>query len=506
MRLLIKLLWKSSAPSAYAHNAMSRVPFYANQDDNMHSLAAAYRSILDYFMRRKISLQEAAELTGDASGRVAWSIPALVKLAGMGFDVRVIAPGQEQPDPAAGRPPGIATAVLPPAAANTVRDHTPAFPNAAVRGENRHASLEDIDQLLAEKRLVTVHVHAGTLHEPGDPTDTGRILLVTGRGDDEYIAHDPGLPPRPDRHIPRQLLWEAMGGDAHPAEVVGFKLGHGIGGRLDQYVVLHRPRLSRAYASKLISDGRVLVNGMASKAGYRVRADDNVHIVYDEAELAAVPDITLPVLYEDATCVVINKPAGVLTHSKGSLAPEATVATWLRNRLADNAMDGERAGIVHRLDRATSGVMICAKTTAALSWLQRQFGARDVQKTYYALIAGHMPHTHAIIDMPILRNPKQPQTFRVDGNGKPALTEYWVAGQNDAYTLLRLQPRTGRTHQLRVHLRETGHPIVGDTLYGGQSADRLYLHAESLDITLPDHTRRTFTAPLPPDFRAMVEP
>ncbi len=275
--------------------------------------------------------------------------------------------------------------------------------------------------------------------------------------------------------------------------------------RLDQKVVELLPRLSRAFAARLVEQGSVTVNGdIETKPGYKLRPDDVARVDYDPGELDNIPDIELPVLYEDADCVVIDKPVGVLSHSKGAFNPEATVASWLRSRVA--GLNGERAGIVHRLDRATSGVMICAKTPEALGWLQKQFSQRKVKKTYYAVVAGRMPHDHALIDMPIARNPKKPQTFRADSSGKPALTEYFVKKEGKELTLLELKPQTGRTHQLRVHLSEIGRPIVGDMFYGGKPADRLYLHAEQLEITLPTHERRTFTALLPAEFRDMIEP
>ena len=274
--------------------------------------------------------------------------------------------------------------------------------------------------------------------------------------------------------------------------------------RLDQKVIELIPQLSRAYATRLIVDGKVAVNGVAVlKPGYKLRHGDEVVIDYDMRELSNIPDIDLPVLYEDADCVVINKPIGVLSHGKGIFNQEATVASWVRKRLKPG-MSGERAGIVHRLDRATSGVMICAKTEAAMSWLQKQFAQRKTYKTYFAVVSGRMPHEHALIDMPVERHPKLPQLHRVGLNGKLAVTEYWVRGQNEAHSLLELKPQTGRTHQLRVHLSHLGHSIVGDPLYGGEPAPRLYLHAESLEITLPNRERKTFVAPLPPAFNELV--
>ncbi len=285
--------------------------------------------------------------------------------------------------------------------------------------------------------------------------------------------------------------------------------------RLDQKVIELIPELSRSFAVKLIEDGKVLVNGTPQlKAGSKVRDYDDVVVDYDVAELEDIPDITLEVLYEDDDCVVINKPVGVLTHSKGAFNPEATVATWLRQHVLHSAMgktadlpplQGSRGGIVHRLDRATSGVMICAKNPAALSWLQKQFAQRKTKKTYMAVVQGTMTPESAIIDMPIERNPKVPSTFRVGNQGKEARTTYRTVLTSGKYSLLELKPETGRTHQLRVHLATQGHPIVGDTLYGSEPANRLYLHAAELEITIPhEHTRKVFTVPAPVEFERKI--
>jgi len=274
--------------------------------------------------------------------------------------------------------------------------------------------------------------------------------------------------------------------------------------RLDQKVIEIIPELSRGFAARLIGEGKVTVNGaVQTKDGYKLREGEEVTVDYDVSQLEQIPDINLEVLYEDDDCVVIYKPVGVLSHSKGAFNPEATVATWLRSRL--KGLSGERGGIVHRLDRATSGVMICAKTPEALSWLQKQFATRNVKKTYAAVITGVMNPEEAIIDMPIGRNPKTPATFRVDVQGKHAETAYQTVKSNDKYSLVELRPKTGRTHQLRVHLEHQHHPIVGDVLYGGEPAERLYLHAESLEITIvKDHERKVFTAPVPAEFNDRV--
>jgi 23S rRNA pseudouridine1911/1915/1917 synthase len=273
--------------------------------------------------------------------------------------------------------------------------------------------------------------------------------------------------------------------------------------RLDQYVVRQQPSLSRGFAVRLIQDGDVLVNGEPQlKAGYKVRVSDKVEIGFDEAKAVVFPDIELPIIYEDEDCVVINKPVGLLTHSKGAFNPEATVSTWLRARM--EAPKGERAGIVHRLDRATSGVMVCAKTPEALGWLQKQFSQRKVKKSYVAVVEGVLKEPEAIIDMPIERNPKKPQTFRVGSNGKAAVTAYKVLKTAENLSLLELKPTTGRTHQLRVHLEHLGHPIVGDTFYGGKPAERLFLHAQELEITLPNRERKVFKVPVPAQFKELL--
>lgn len=270
--------------------------------------------------------------------------------------------------------------------------------------------------------------------------------------------------------------------------------------RLDQRVIDQIPTLTRSYATRLIQDGKVTVNGsVVTKAGHKLRESDLVTVDHDETLFREIPEITLPILYEDDDCVVIAKPVGLLTHSKGAFNPEPTVATWLRGRI--RSMEGERAGIVHRLDRATSGVMICAKTPEAHSWLQKQFVQRRTKKTYFAVVSGVFKQSEAIIDMPIERNPKAPATFRVGHNGKPSKTHYIVSEVGARRTLVELRPETGRTHQLRVHMQQLGHPIVGDVLYGGESADRLYLHAHSLELTLPNRNRKVFRVAVPDEFK-----
>lgn len=290
--------------------------------------------------------------------------------------------------------------------------------------------------------------------------------------------------------------------------------------RLDMRIIAMYPDLTRTVASRLIDQGKVSVNGeVITKSGYKLRPGDHVEAEYNYELMTSIPSIEIPIIYEDDECLVVNKPVGILSHSKGPFNPEATVASWLAEHLVKKGkvpnwileLDVEngsphnpRAGIVHRLDRATSGVMICAKTPAALAALQKQFSQRKTKKTYMAVVAGHLNPEHAIIDMPIGRNPANPKTFMVMNEGKDAVTEYKVQTSGVGVDLVELKPVTGRTHQLRVHMKQQGHPIVGDTFYGGKPANRLMLHAYSLEITLPSSERKTFVSELPKEFNQMT--
>jgi 23S rRNA pseudouridine1911/1915/1917 synthase len=276
-----------------------------------------------------------------------------------------------------------------------------------------------------------------------------------------------------------------------------------VGSRLDVFLVSQLPVLSRSSLQKLCNDDKVFVNEAAQPVKYKVREGDSVTVHFDPKDLDEIPDIELPILYEDDDCLVIDKPAGILTHSKGGFNPEATVATFIRDRVT--GMEGERAGIVHRLDRGTSGVIICAKTPEALSHLQKQFSSRKVKKEYIAVIEGSLERPEALIDAAIARNMRNPKTFMVSPAGKPAETAYATERTDGGYSLLTLKPKTGRTHQLRVHLTYLKHPIVGDTLYKGKIYSRMLLHAHKLEITLPNSERKVFIAPTPPEFEGMLD-
>ena len=273
--------------------------------------------------------------------------------------------------------------------------------------------------------------------------------------------------------------------------------------RLDKYLSLAHPDFSRSSIAKLIDQGRVEVNAKAAKPATVLHCGDKTAYAPDLFTIKAPPKVRLKVIYEDDFCIVVDKPSGMITHAKGMLSDEASVASFIAGRI-DSSLSGNRAGIVHRLDRGTSGVMIAAKTDPAQKYLQRQFAKHQAKKSYAAIVQAGLTRPMAQINMAIERNPKQPATFRTGANGKTALTQYELLSQNDRYTLLKLTPETGRTHQLRVHLRAIGHPIVGDTIYGGEPAGRLMLHAYSLSVILPDKGRVTFTSRLPEVFSDFV--
>lgn len=257
--------------------------------------------------------------------------------------------------------------------------------------------------------------------------------------------------------------------------------------RLDHLLVQQHPEYNRSSLQTFIKSGFVKVNGeIVTKPNTKVLPE--VEITLSIPEAAELPPLP-PVIYEDEHVLAINKPTGLLSMAKGEYCPEPT--------LEDYGL------LVHRLDRDTSGVVILAKDPATQKMLRKQFQDRKTHKTYYALVEGKPQLSEALIDLPIARNLKHPTTFQVDQNGKPSQTYYKVIQQNDKYSLLELKPTTGRTHQLRVHLKYLGTPIVGDIIYGDGKGERLFLHAKELEITIPGENggeRKIFTAELPEEF------
>ena len=269
--------------------------------------------------------------------------------------------------------------------------------------------------------------------------------------------------------------------------------------RLDIYLsTKFDTTISRSLWQKYIKAGYVSVNNkVATTPKFEVDETDEIALNLPEKEQV---DVDLPILYEDDDVIVVNKPSGLLTHAKGGLSDEPTVAEIIRPKTSF-ATDTDRPGIVHRLDRDTSGLLIIAKNPESAAHLQRQFAERTAKKTYIAITDGKPKLNAAKIDLPIGRNPSAPSTFRIDPNGKPAQTTYHVLAENDAQSLVELKPTTGRTHQLRVHLAHLNAPILGDRVYGKSSDCRMMLHAQKLEITLPSGERKVFEAAIPDEFK-----
>ncbi len=242
---------------------------------------------------------------------------------------------------------------------------------------------------------------------------------------------------------------------------------------------------NRSTLQKFIESGFVAIDGeLVTKPN--TKFPRGVKIDLKVPEIMKNTDLVPETVYEDDNVLVVNKPAGLLSEFKGEYCPEATLAKY--------------GLIVHRLDRDTSGVIILAKNEETQSFLRRQFQERKTHKTYYAVVSGQPKLDEARIDLPMMRDLKRPTTFRVDPNGKPAETFYKVLKTDGTHSLVELRPTTGRTHQLRVHMKYLGHPILGDPVYGTEPADRLYLHAGKLEITLPGGIRKVFEVKMPENF------
>jgi 23S rRNA pseudouridine1911/1915/1917 synthase len=277
-----------------------------------------------------------------------------------------------------------------------------------------------------------------------------------------------------------------------------FKLNDGKQ-RLDARLVEQFPEINRSTWQKYIKAGYVTVNNTAAtKSSQEVSAADHIATTIPEGTDHSAKE--LPIIYLDDDVIVINKPAGMLTHSKGAMNDEFTVADFFR-RYTTVGLETNRPGVVHRLDRDTSGVIIGARTPESFDRLKQQFSERKAKKTYLAVVVGQPKEPRATVDVPIARHPSAPSTFRADSKGKEAITEYHTLATNGKQSLLALQPHTGRTHQLRVHLAHLGTPIIGDRVYG-KAGGRLLLHAYRLEVTTIPEQRHTFTAPIPAEFTA----
>ncbi len=281
---------------------------------------------------------------------------------------------------------------------------------------------------------------------------------------------------------------------------------HGV--RLDKFILRQRPDLSRSYIQSLIQAGFVQVEGKPRKPNYTVKSGETITLeIPPPVPTAAQPEtIPLAILYKDDALLVVNKPAGMVVHPAAGHGSGTLVNAVLGHDPEIVTGNEERPGIVHRLDRDTSGVMLIAKTDAALHALQRQFAAREVHKTYLALVHGVVNTPQGKIDAPMARDPRDRKKMAVvtKPHARNAVTLFYVLAGTDKYTLLRVEPETGRTHQIRVHLAFIKHPVVADEVYGKKRNElgltRQFLHAWHIEFAHPvSGEKMTWTAPLPQD-------
>jgi 23S rRNA pseudouridine1911/1915/1917 synthase len=299
------------------------------------------------------------------------------------------------------------------------------------------------------------------------------------------------------------------------------------GERVDVFLSQATGTISRSSIQRSIADGAVLVNGLPAKKNCRVAAGDRVHMArvhQDDRSLAPEPqDIPLSILYEDEWILAVNKPAGLVVHP-GNGNRSGTLVNALLFHLGRSISEGslpERPGIVHRLDKDTSGVLLAAKTNEAHAALARAFASRRMQKTYLGFCMGVPAEPSGVIDVPLARSRKDPLKRSPDPRGKSSCTDYQLLAAKSGVSLVRFMPRTGRTHQIRVHCSSRGFPVLGDMLYGGALGrlqqlaplnrpfavkmlacfDRQALHAWKIGFTHPFLQSETvITAPLPDDF------
>lgn len=295
--------------------------------------------------------------------------------------------------------------------------------------------------------------------------------------------------------------------------------------RLDQYLISKKMAPSRSQLARWITDGHVTVNGAVSKPSYVVRDTDVIEVKPPEIKpsILVPEEIALDVLYEDADLLVINKSSHMVVHPGAGHRQGTLVHALLNHCRGLSAIGGvERPGIVHRLDKGTSGVMVVAKNDRAHLDLSRQFKEHGIKKIYWAVVYGVPRQKEAAISKKIGRHPKDRKKFAVNTTGKESHTQYKLLHQSQGLSLLEVQITTGRTHQIRVHLTDAGHSLVGDAVYGGhlrrvknlnsllkmpvQNLTHPLLHARQLELTHPISGKRlSFEAPLPDDYKMILD-
>lgn len=284
------------------------------------------------------------------------------------------------------------------------------------------------------------------------------------------------------------------------------------GVRLDRVVTDHLSDTSRSFVQRLIEGGDVLVNGDHQRPSYKVSPGDTIDARIpppDVPDDLRADEILIPIVYEDDDVIVFDKPAGLVVHpapghEHGTLV---NAFKWLR---PESVQPGSpRPGMVHRLDKDTSGLIVVAKKEEARLHLLRLFQERDVVKQYTALVVGTLEEESALVDAPIGRDPNNRKRMAVVASGRPARSRLRVMARYPGYTLLDVTIETGRTHQIRVHCAFTGHPVAGDALYGGTAKGlnltRQFLHARYLKFDLPDGTPVELESSLPPDLAEVLQ-
>ncbi len=287
-----------------------------------------------------------------------------------------------------------------------------------------------------------------------------------------------------------------------------------IGKRLDSYIAENYSELSRTMIKKLIETKNILVNAKEQKASYKVQVNDNICINVPEAQETELKaqNIPIEIIYEDNDIIVVNKPKGLVVHPANG-NPDGTLVNAIlaicKNSLS--GIGGEiRPGIVHRLDKDTSGLLIVAKNDVAHINISNQIKERRVKKTYIALVRGNVPEEEATINLPIGRSTKDRKKMAVNKNGKQAITHFKVLKRYGKYTLLEVKIETGRTHQIRVHMAEIGYPVVGDVVYSNGKNEfgvvGQMLHSYKLEFAHPTTQKHMeLEAPLPPYFKEILE-
>lgn len=283
--------------------------------------------------------------------------------------------------------------------------------------------------------------------------------------------------------------------------------------RLDLFLVRRLPDLSRSYAQRLIADGQVTVDGTARKANYKLRGGEEIVCTMPPAEEIEIcaEDIPLDILYEDADIIVVNKARGMVVHPAAGIYTGTLVNALLWHCHDLSGINGAlRPGIVHRLDKDTSGVMVAAKNDMAHHYLARQIRDKDARREYRAIVHGNIVPRAGVITGAIGRHPTDRKKMAiVRENGKPATTHFEVLERFGDYTYVSCRLETGRTHQIRVHMTSIGHPLVGDPKYTAKKNPFAIvgqaLHSLTLSLTHPrTGTEMTFTAPLPADMEEIL--